>query len=151
MFIKISLTSVFVQLCWRILMASAITAARISSFPFPFYQNTSVHLQRETMKNGQKLVFIECILDFMTLTCYLILTTTLCSNCPPQGKLVKATKVIYLLNNRPKIYKACLASSSKYCLQYYRTVIEPNHKNQVILSQTQRSHIPTPLKIDEQC
>jgi len=25
-------------------MASAITAARISSFPFPFYQNTSIHL-----------------------------------------------------------------------------------------------------------
>jgi len=31
-------------------MASAITAARISSFPFPFYQNTSIHLERDHEK-----------------------------------------------------------------------------------------------------
>lgn len=40
----VSAGSVFAQLCGRILMASAFTAARVSSFPLPSYQNTSIHL-----------------------------------------------------------------------------------------------------------
>lgn len=50
-------------------------------------------------------------------------------NSYPQGRLINAAQVIYLLNNRFRIYnRACLASDSKYSLEYYRAVLVPNHK-----------------------